>query len=33
MHDRRFLLPSLLVRGVDGGDDELIDVVTPLLCS
>jgi hypothetical protein len=31
VHCRRFLLPSLMMRGVDGSDDELVDVVTPLL--
>jgi hypothetical protein len=29
---RRFLPPSIMVRGVDGSDDELIDAITPLLC-
>jgi hypothetical protein len=33
MHCRRLLLPSLMMRGVDGRDDELIDIVAPLLCS
>jgi hypothetical protein len=28
----RLLPPSLMVRSVDGCDDELIDVVVPLLC-
>jgi hypothetical protein len=32
MRCRRLLLPSLMMRGVDGRDDELIDIVTPLLC-
>jgi hypothetical protein len=31
MRYRRLLPPSLMMRGVDGGDDELIDVMTPLL--
>jgi hypothetical protein len=30
---RRLLSPSLMVWGVDGHDDELINVVVPLLCS
>jgi hypothetical protein len=29
---RRWLAPPLMERRVDGSDDELIDVVTPLLC-
>jgi hypothetical protein len=28
---RRLLLPSLMVWGIDGRDDELIDVMAPLL--
>jgi hypothetical protein len=28
---RQLMPPSLMMRGVDGGDDELVDVVTPLL--
>jgi hypothetical protein len=31
MRSRRLLPPSPLMWGVDGGDDELVDVVTPLL--
>jgi hypothetical protein len=30
MRCQRLLLPSLMMRGVDGGNDELIDVVVPL---
>jgi hypothetical protein len=29
---RRLLPPSLMMQGVDGCDDELIDIVVPLLC-
>jgi hypothetical protein len=29
---RQLLLPSLMVWGVDGYDDELIDIMAPLLC-
>jgi hypothetical protein len=29
---RRWLVPPLMERRVDGSDDKLIDVVTPLLC-
>jgi hypothetical protein len=32
MRCRRLLLPSLMMRGVDGRNDELIDIVAPLLC-
>jgi hypothetical protein len=28
----RLLPPSLMVQGIDGHDDELIDIVAPLLC-
>jgi hypothetical protein len=31
MFYHRLLVPSLMVHSVDGGDDELIDVVAPLL--
>jgi hypothetical protein len=31
MHCHRLLPPFLMMRGVDGHDDELIDIVTPLL--
>jgi hypothetical protein len=31
MRCRRLLPPSLMVQGVDGHDDELIDIVVPLL--
>jgi hypothetical protein len=32
MHYRRLLPPFLMMRGVDGHDDELIDIVVPVLC-
>jgi hypothetical protein len=32
MRCHRLLPPSLMMRGVDGRDDELIDIVAPLLC-
>jgi hypothetical protein len=31
MHCRQLLPPSLMVRGFDGHDDELINIVVPLL--
>jgi hypothetical protein len=32
MHYHRLLPPSLMMGGVDGRNDELIDIVAPLLC-
>jgi hypothetical protein len=32
MRYRRLLPPILMMRGVDGRDDELIDIVMSLLC-
>jgi hypothetical protein len=32
MRCHRLLPPFLMMRGVDGRDDELINIVAPLLC-
>jgi hypothetical protein len=32
MRCHRLLPPSLMMRGVDGRDDEMIAIVAPLLC-